>query len=123
MTGVQTCALPISFCEFLQNNEGVEVYGLDPNRLASQYAASQGVSIIPGSSADLPFKEGSLDAVIVKDLLDPDYFEGLFKDDFGKIHHAAAFVGKTLSEAHRVLKPGGVVISGSFGMGEDKDVR
>ncbi len=73
---------------------GVRV-GIDPARKVLEYAARRGVSTVQGVAEALPFAEHSFDYILSVTTI-------CFVDD----------VTAMLSEAHRVLKPGGALVIG-----------
>jgi len=70
-----------------------EALGLDPAPEAAGYCRRRGVPMVVGSGLELPFADGSFDAVLALDV----------------IEHVADDVA-LLQEARRVLRPGGVLL-------------
>src|SRR5262245_61971007 len=70
-----------------------EAIGLDPAPEAAKYCRQREVPMVVGSGLELPFADGSFDAVLALDV----------------IEHVADDVA-LLREARRVLRPGGVLL-------------
>ena len=67
--------------------------GLEPSKSMASLARKRGIEVVEGMAESLPFEDSSFDFVLMVTVI-------CFLDD----------VGKALSEAYRVLKPGGCII-------------
>jgi SAM-dependent methyltransferase len=71
-----------------------KVTGIEPNAFARRYAKQRGMNVLPGTAARTGLKSGVFDIVCILDVL---YHKG--------VSNRAA-----LSEAYRILRPGGLLI-------------
>lgn len=67
--------------------------GLEPSKSMASLARQRGIEVVEGEAEALPFEDGSFDFVLMVTVI-------CFLND----------VGKALSEAYRVLKPGGCIV-------------
>jgi len=67
--------------------------GLEPSKSMASLARKRGIEVVEGMAESLPFEDSSFDFVLMVTVI-------CFLND----------VGKALSEAYRVLKPGGSII-------------
>jgi len=100
------------YLHYLQQVEGINAFGVDVDQEAVVYANKYGLSNVRASSLALPFREGVFDCVLSHHFLEGDYLLGLPVD----VADLVNFIPKTVAEAYRILKPGGLFVS------EEEDV-
>jgi SAM-dependent methyltransferase len=70
-------------------------FGIDPSRAMLEYARDRGIDVVQGVAESLPVRTGAFDTALLVTTI-------CFVDD----------VPETLTEAHRVLDPGGALVLG-----------
>jgi 2-polyprenyl-3-methyl-5-hydroxy-6-metoxy-1,4-benzoquinol methylase len=94
------------YMHFLRNKYGANTFGIDKNEAAVEYAKKGGLNFIVGDASNMDsYHDDSFDIAVSYNFLDSAYMSMLFHEK------TTQFMGKILTEVHRVLKPGGYFFS------------
>ncbi len=93
------------YMHFLHQAYFANVFGIDTNKIAVEYAKQGSLKFAVGDAGNMSFRNKSIDIVVSRDFLDYSYL------NFFALDKASSFAENVISEVHRVLKPGGLFFS------------
>ena len=104
------------FMHYLKHEHGANVFGVDINKIAVEYAKRGGLNFTMGDASKMDFyKDNSFDIVVSRNFLIAGYLRlfchnGQYRDPF-------PFMNKVIKEIYRILRPGGLYFSNFEDMG------